>query len=188
MKLSNLFEILSLATLAASHPGTKTKKDGADTPWGAFPSPAQSFVPWVESSTSPAILRVGQAVINNHCPFPIYIWSVGSVIGPEVTTGPNGRYVETFRHDPKSGGIAIKISTSPNGLLTSSPLTVFAYNLSGDGKVWYDLSDVFGDPFRGHSVVLEPSQPGISWRDGSPPAGSGIRVRDASNDLVLTLC
>ncbi|KAJ6095670.1 Antigenic thaumatin-like protein [Penicillium sp. IBT 16267x] len=197
MKLLNFFQILSLATLAASHPGTKTKNDNADIPYGAFPSgispsSAQPFVPFEASSeassAASAIPRLGHAVVKNHCPFPVYIWSVGSAIRPAVTTVPNARYVETFRHDPKSGSIAIKITTVRDGLWTSAPLTIFAYNLSGDGKVWYDLSDIFGDPFMGYPVTLKPAEPAISWENGQSPAGSSIRVHGAFDDLVLTLC
>lgn len=197
MKLLNLFQVLSLATLVASRPGTKTKKDNAGVLWDAFPSgnspsPVQSFVPFgvssEASSAASSAASVGHAVVHNRCHFPVYIWSVGGAIGSAVTTGPNGRYVETFRHDPKSGGIAIKITTVRDGLRKSAPLTIFAYNLAGDGKVWYDLSDIFGDPFKGYPVVLSPAEPAISWGNGQPPAGSGVRVHSSVNDLVLTLC
>ncbi|KAJ5993847.1 Antigenic thaumatin-like protein [Penicillium sp. IBT 35674x] len=177
MKFLNLLQALSLATLVASRPGTKTKKDNVEVPSGAFspgssPSPSQSFVPFrvlsEASSEESSAASLGHAVVNNRCPFPVYIWSVGSAIGPAVTTAPNGCYVETFRHDPKSGGIAIKITTVPDGLWKSAPLTIFAYNLAGDGTVWYDLSDIFGDPFKGHPVALNPAEPAISWENGHP--------------------
>jgi hypothetical protein len=87
----------------------------------------------------------------------------------------------------ETGGIALKVSTVHDGLYNSSPMTVFAYNLA-NGKVWYDLSDVFGDPFAGHPVALQPSEPQISWQNGIPPSGSMVRVQDASVDLVLTVC
>ncbi|KAJ5650721.1 Antigenic thaumatin-like protein [Penicillium longicatenatum] len=196
MKLLNLFPILSLATLAASHPGTKTKKDHAGISSGVFsssnvPSPVQSFVPFGASSTATPTSSVGQAVVKNNCEFPIYIWSVGSTVRPVVTTDPNGQYAETFRYDSKSGGIAIKITTVPDGLWQSAPLTIFSYNLSGDGEVWYDLSDIFGDPFKGYPVVLQPAEsaePAISWENGQSPAGSSVLVHSAVSDLVLTLC
>ncbi|KAJ5548127.1 hypothetical protein N7513_005361 [Penicillium frequentans] len=193
MKFSNLVQALSLATLVASRPGTKTRKDNVEVPYGASPSgssplPSQSFVPFRVSSEASIAPSVGHAVVNNRCPFPVYIWSVGSAIGSAVTTGPNGCYAEPFRHDPKSGGVAIKITTVPDGLWKSAPLTIFAYNLAGDGQVWYDLSDIFGDPFKGYPVSLSPAEPAISWENGQPPAGSGVHVHDSVDDLVLTLC
>lgn len=104
-----------------------------------------------------------------------------------MTLLPYERYFETFREDRGGSGIAIKISTVHDGLYTNAPQTVFAYNLSGE-QVWYDLSDVFGDPFQGHPVALRPAEPAIYWQNGVPPENSQVRVRNDSGDLVLTLC
>lgn len=195
MKLTSILPLLSLTTLAHSIP---TQNDITDAiPYGAFPPPASppaatpspttSQSPSQIPSPSPNTQRLGRAVIANHCKTPIYIWSVGSTIRPEATVLPYTRYAETFRRDTGTGGIAIKISTARDGLYTSAPQTIFAYNVKND-QVWYDLSDVFGDPFKGHPVVLQPAEPEIFWRDGVPPKGSQVRVNDASMDLVLTLC
>jgi hypothetical protein len=95
-----------------------------------------------------------------------------------------------FREEKSTGGIAIKISTDIDGLYTSAPQMIFAYNLSNvsQGKVWYDLSDVFGDPFEGYPVSLTPAEPRISWTNGVPPAGSQVRVTQADTNLVLSVC
>lgn len=194
MKLTSILPLLSLTTLSHSIP-TQNEATAA-IPYGAFPppaspspapSPATTQQPPYSPSPSPDTHRLGLAVITNHCKIPIYIWSVGSTIRPEATILPYARYAETFRRDAGTGGIAIKISTARDGLYTSAPQTIFAYNVKGD-KVWYDLSDVFGDPFKGHPVVLRPAEPEIYWRDGVPPKGSQVRVADAEKDLVLTLC
>lgn len=66
-------------------------------------------------------------------------------------------------------------------------MTIFAYNIA-NGTVWYDLSDVFGDPFSGHPVVLRPAEPEIFWKDGIPPRGSVVRMQEASVDLIMTVC
>lgn len=196
MKLTSILPLLSLTTLAHS---ISTKSDETDViPDGAFPPPASppaatpspttsQYSPSDLPTTSPNTQRLGRAVIANHCEVPIYIWSVGSTVRPEATILPYARYAETFRHDAGTGGIAIKISTERDGLYISAPLTIFAYNVKDD-KVWYDLSDLFGDPFKGHPVVLQPAEPEIYWSDGVPPEGSQVRVNDASGDLVLTLC
>ncbi|KAL4886939.1 hypothetical protein BJY04DRAFT_204567 [Aspergillus karnatakaensis] len=130
---------------------------------------------------------IGHAYVANRCEIPLYIWSVGQNISQESTIQPGQVYSEVFRRDPKTGGIAIKITTVEDGLYTSAPQTVFAYNLV-DNLVWYDLSDVFGDPFEGEVVSLVPSEPTINWVDGVPPSGSQVRVQDARTDLVLTVC
>ncbi|KAE8159671.1 hypothetical protein BDV40DRAFT_272475 [Aspergillus tamarii] len=96
-------------------------------------------------------------------------------------------YAETFRRDPQTGGVSIKLTTVPNGLSTSAPQTIFAYSLVED-RVWYDLSDVFGDPFRGSRVFLDGEVTDIVWERGVPPAGSKVGNQRAGVDLVLTLC
>ncbi|KAH8427643.1 Bys1 family protein [Aspergillus melleus] len=130
---------------------------------------------------------LGHAVVVNQCTRPVYVWSVASSVSPEITVQPHENYTEAFRHDGLTGGVGLKVTTIKNGLYISSPQTVFAYNLV-DRAVWYDLSDVFGDPFHGSKVSLLPSEPAITWEDGIPPAGSQVRIQDASKDLVLTLC
>jgi hypothetical protein len=133
-------------------------------------------------------IPLGRAVVNNNCPMPIYLWSVGQEISSEIILYPGMEYYEVFRSDPRTGGIAIKITTVPDGLYTSAPQTVFAYNLVND-TVWYDLSDVFGDPFEGDSVSLIPSEPAIHWDEGIPPSGSQVRMlNDATADLMLVVC
>ncbi|KAJ5267171.1 hypothetical protein N7478_009979 [Penicillium angulare] len=191
MRIFSWVSILSLAALGTSQPAIEEINHKADDiPYGAFPSLTDSFVlyPIPTPGIPPKVVYTGRAVVYNRCSFPVYVWSVGSIINPEVTVLPFKRYEETFHRDVVSGGIAIKVSTKHDGLFTSAPLTIFAYNLAGDGKVWYDLSDVFGDPFEGHRVSLDPSSPGISWVDGKPTHGSQVRVHDAASDLVLKLC
>ncbi|KAL4947522.1 hypothetical protein BDW69DRAFT_190127 [Aspergillus filifer] len=130
---------------------------------------------------------LGHAVVVNNCQMAIYVWSVGQSISGQSIIQPGDGYAEVYRRDPKTGGVAIKITTVPDGLYTSAPQTVFAYNLV-DNMVWYDLSDLFGDPFEGDSVSLLPSEPAIRWEEGVPPSGSQVRVLQADNDLVLNLC
>ncbi|KAJ5216169.1 Antigenic thaumatin-like protein [Penicillium cinerascens] len=190
MKFTNLLSILSLATLALSVPTGEINGKAKDIPWGAFPvssSPAVSQPSATSNTTSNGVRNLGRAVVVNHCNVPIYIWSVGSTVGPQQTIPSYGRFSEIYRHDKESGGIALKISTMHDGLYSNSPMTVFAYNIA-DSKVWYDISDVFGDPFSGHHVVLRPAEPEIFWQNGIPPSGSMVRAQEDSVDLTLTVC
>ncbi|KAJ5089892.1 hypothetical protein N7532_008576 [Penicillium argentinense] len=190
MRFPLFVSILSLATLAFSRPTVQDVNNHNDPiPYGAFPSSASSSITPATTPGNPNYnsTRIGRAIVLNRCPKPVYIWSVGSIVRPETTVLPGGRFTETFRRDLETGGIALKISTVKGGLYKSAPQTIFAYNLNGN-KVWYDLSDVFGDPFRGRSVSLLPSSPPISWSNGIPPHGSQVRVQDSSQDLTLTLC
>ncbi|KAM3511295.1 hypothetical protein MY11210_005032 [Beauveria gryllotalpidicola] len=133
----------------------------------------------------------GKAKVINNCNFQVTLWSVGSEISPPYTLAARGgKYAEQYTRDPKTGGRALKITREPDGLYTGKPQTIFAYTLD-PGRLWYDLSDVFGDPFKGHRVQLVPSnnncQP-IIWPDGIPPAGSQVKTCTRDSDTTLTLC
>ncbi|KAJ5479103.1 hypothetical protein N7530_004612 [Penicillium desertorum] len=178
MYLSAILPLLSLTTLALSTPTIHENHLGPRAIPYAFPSSSSRGLLIPSSTPIPVHRKLGHAISyrRKHSP-------------------PNDEYNEVFRENPDTGGIAIKISTDRDGLYNSAPQMIFAYNLSStrergerQDKVWYDLSDVFGDPFVGYPVNLTPSEPLISWKDGVPPAGSQVRDVDASTDLVLSLC
>lgn len=170
-------------------------------------SPLALALPNHHLPTKPTMNRMnmnqtlGHAIVHNLCAQPIYLWTVGSTISPQFTLPPNTTYREMYRRDPSSGGIAIKLTRTQNGLYASSaPQMVFAYNLV-EGQIWYDLSDVFGDPFRGEVVRVEYKAGGeggrggdkgeglgIEWVDGVAPGGSMVRVAEAWGDIILTVC
>ncbi|KAJ5452812.1 hypothetical protein N7445_000995 [Penicillium cf. griseofulvum] len=193
MYLSTILPFLSLTTLAFSSPATPNDNlNSREIPHGAFPSSSYGAP---TATQLPTYRNLGHAIVHNKCHFPIYIWSVASTVRPKRTILPNDQYSEVFRENPDTGGIAIKISINRDGLYNSSPQMIFAYNLASakergqrQDKVWYDLSDVFGDPFVGYYVNLVPAEPSICWKDGVPPAGSQVRAIDSATDLVLTLC
>ncbi|RKU41075.1 hypothetical protein DL546_003366 [Coniochaeta pulveracea] len=139
----------------------------------------------------PSALAVGKARVVNNCAQAATLWSVGSDISAPATLAPKGSYAETFVRDPKTGGKALKITLAADGLYTGAPQTDFAYSLDGD-RIWYDLSDVFGDPFAGKKLTVEGGQglgcPTIVWAQGTNPGGSQTRVCKSEGDVTLTLC
>ena len=142
------------------------------------------------AALAPLASAVGRATVENHCDNNAYLWSVGSSMSDQNVITPGNVYSEQYRHDPKSGGIALKITRVENGIFDGSPQTIFAYTLSGN-RVFYDLSDVFGDAFKDNVVVLTPSDPNcpvIRWDHGVPPSGTSTRDCSANADLTLTLC
>ncbi|OAX79820.1 hypothetical protein ACJ72_05860 [Emergomyces africanus] len=143
------------------------------------------------AALTPAAQAVGNAIVINNCPFGTFLNSVGSGIGPEQYLAPNGgRYSEPFRRDAVSGGIALKITREAGGLLHGAPQTIYAYNLN-QGRIWYDLSNVFGNPFEPKGLRLAPSDhscPSLFWPYGVPPGGSQTRDCQPKSDVTLTLC
>ncbi|KAK3325937.1 hypothetical protein B0H66DRAFT_143793 [Apodospora peruviana] len=134
---------------------------------------------------------VGNARVVNKCSTAVTLWSVGQSVAGPFTVAPNGgSYGEPFVKDPVTGGKALKMTKTADGLYTGAPQTVFAYSLDND-KVWYDLSDVFGDAFAGKKLVeasAEPTCPSIVWANGTPPAGSQVKTCTSAKDVTLTLC
>ncbi|KAF2279613.1 uncharacterized protein EI97DRAFT_371180 [Westerdykella ornata] len=134
---------------------------------------------------------VGRAIVTNQCDAPLYLWSVGGTIGPRILIEKDKSYSEIFHRDPASGGIALKITSVDNGIfMPNVSQTIFSYNLDG-AKIWYDLSDVFGDGFYGRTITVKPSDPNcqsIVWPYGKPPAGSQVKNCQAGTDLELSFC
>ncbi|KAF2267186.1 hypothetical protein CC78DRAFT_530984 [Lojkania enalia] len=131
---------------------------------------------------------VGHAVVKNNCQDTVYLWSVGGAVGPKVTLGQGGQYSEQLHRDPASGGIAIKMTKVNDGLYTGAPEQIFAYSLDND-KTWYDMSTVFGEPFKGqHLKVICGGGGTIDWPNGVHPGGSQVKVCSSKNDVIFTAC
>ncbi|TQN70595.1 Antigenic thaumatin-like protein [Colletotrichum shisoi] len=156
----------------------------------------KTLLPFLAAAATPAA-ALGKATVVNNCAAEVSLWSVGSDVraaGPLAPRG--GSYAETFARDPVTGGRALKVTRARDGLYTGAPQLVFAYTLDaggggGGGGVWYDLSTVFGDGFKGSKVVVASRQatcPAIVWEGGVSPGGSQVKVCTAEQDVVLTLC
>ncbi|ORY02170.1 putative BYS1 domain protein [Clohesyomyces aquaticus] len=135
----------------------------------------------------PAV-TTGSAVVFNNSTNLFYLWSVGDTISKTYTIVPSGgTYLEPLHRDPRSGGIALKMTKTPTGLLDGAPQQVFAYNLDGD-TVWYDLSTVFGDPFQGNRLeVTSDTGEKIIWPKGTHPGGSQVKSTRSSENIWFTV-
>ncbi|PYH48496.1 putative BYS1 domain protein [Aspergillus saccharolyticus JOP 1030-1] len=135
---------------------------------------------------SPPHPHAGNAIVTNNCNTPIYLWSVGGSVDPRQTIQPGVSYSEALHYDPASGGVALKITKTPNGLFDGNPQLDFAYILDGS-KTWYDLSLVFGDAFSGQRLKVQPtyaSCPSICWPNGVNPGGHEVLTVCAQGCLV----
>ncbi|KAK2745107.1 hypothetical protein FQN57_004014 [Myotisia sp. PD_48] len=143
------------------------------------------------AALTPLAAAVGHVTVENHCTDNAYLWSVGSQVGNQNILKPGGTYTEQYRYDPVSGGIALKITRVKDGLFNGSPQTILAYTLT-DQRIFYDLSDVFGDAFAGKALLVDPSDDNckeISWPNGVPPVGAKATTDCQRNsDLTFTLC
>ena len=149
-----------------------------------------SFTIAALATLTPLANAVGNAIVYNNCTSNVYLWSVGGSIGPEQTLGQGQKYSEAYHTDPASGGIALKITRTSDGLYSGAPQTIFSYTLD-NGGIWYDLSAVFGNGFEGSHVEIVPSNlscQSIDWPNGISPSGSQVKICESGSDLALTLC
>lgn len=143
------------------------------------------------AAAAPLVSATGTARVINHCDVSVTLWSVGSGIsGPFTIAAKTGTYAEPFVRDPKTGGKALKITKTADGLYTGAPQLNFAYSLDGP-TIWYDLSSVFGDVFPGKKLVVasaEKTCPAITWPVGTNPGGSQVKACTSEKDVALILC
>lgn len=138
----------------------------------------------------PLAHAVGNAIVFNNCPNPVYVWSVGSSIENSATLQNGQSYTEQFRHDDQTGGITLRVTAVADGIYNNAPETDYAYTLD-NATVWYDISDVNGDPFANSQVALVPADSACQsfiWADGISPSGIHTASCNADDDVQLTLC
>jgi hypothetical protein len=149
-------------------------------------------------TTLPSALAASNAIVVNQCGAPIQIASVKNNNNAQPWPLPAGqRYTEPML--VKSNGVSIKVQANPGGKVAQ-----FEFTLASDGKVYYDISNIDGNPFAAHGVSLVPS---VKYSAANPTCVSvdcppGARCDAAYNlpddvrtkvcpgmtDLVFTLC
>ena len=139
------------------------------------------------------ITATGTANVLNLCPNTLYLWSVASNVSDQFTLGPGTTYTEAIHTDPVSGGIAIKITETENGLGIGAPQLIFAYTLNpAENSVYYDLNTVFGNPIGGRQHKIETGAsgcPSLELANGTRAEGSAKTVACFQDtDLTLRLC
>ncbi|CAO2655872.1 Nn.00g046750.m01.CDS01 [Neocucurbitaria sp. VM-36] len=132
-------------------------------------------------------LTQAKAIVTNHCPHEVYIWSipqVGSSHTDNVPIKPGGRYEEPWRHGSTANpGIALKISPQANGINQGKDEIDFAYSIdkSYKTKVWVDLSPIHGKAFDNN----------LSFHTCHGPYHTpDVQTQqcDAADDIELVLC
>ncbi|KAI9830544.1 MAG: hypothetical protein M1819_005502 [Sarea resinae] len=146
-----------------------------------------------------SVVSAGTATVQNNCGYDVYVWSVADQADAPMTTLNSGNpsYSEAFRTNGNGGGISIKLSTQND----QSTVTQFEYTLSSDeSNVYYDLSNINGNPFEQGGTSLTPSDSsctsvscaaGVSDCTGAynqPDDNWATQGCSSSTDLTLTLC
>ncbi|KAL6707758.1 hypothetical protein ACN47E_003879 [Coniothyrium glycines] len=93
-------------------------------------------------------LSQAKAIVTNNCPHEVYIWSVpriGASHTQNLPIRPGGRYEEPWRRGTSvTPGIALKISSEPDGINKGASEIDFAYSVDNldASSIWLDLSSV----------------------------------------------
>ncbi|KAI1951599.1 hypothetical protein LOZ12_000717 [Ophidiomyces ophidiicola] len=95
----------------------------------------------------------GSAKIDNQCSDDVYLWSIADSAHVEMKKlGSGESYSEKYRENGNGGGISMKLSLDES----QKEVSQFEYTLSKP-KVFYDLSNIDGYPFKDGGVSIIPS-------------------------------
>lgn len=143
----------------------------------------------VAGLASAATIPTRYAQVYNMCKFDVSVFDVRETVGDEYRLKAGQIYTSPY---PKEGAptSAFKITRGADGLRKGEPQLDFSFAV-GEGKVYYDLSETYGDAFKGFKVKVianDDSCPKITWDNGTPPAGSHAGSCSADVAVVVGLC
>ncbi|EAS36563.3 GPI anchored cell wall protein [Coccidioides immitis RS] len=104
------------------------------------------------ASIFPVALGAGTVIIENQCADDVYLWSTAEKASEMKTFHSGEKYTEQYRLNKNGGGISIKMSLDKS----MKDISQIEYTLDGQ-KVWYDLSNIDGYPFKDGGVSIAPS-------------------------------
>ncbi|KAF2704415.1 hypothetical protein K504DRAFT_537919 [Pleomassaria siparia CBS 279.74] len=128
-------------------------------------------------------LSQAKAIVSNNCHYDVHLSSVPNVQGfaDSLTLGPGEYYEEPWRPGTSvNPGIAIKLSSPPNGINESKSEIDFQYTLDHD-KVWIDLSALQGSAPRSNVTFFTCHGP---YNSPNVPT----RQCSVTDDIELAIC
>lgn len=97
-------------------------------------------------------MAVDVAVVQNQCPYPVYIWSVDQLVNPAYPTEipSSSMYREELRTSCDGCGVSIKVSRTQ----AIEDITQFEYAFFSNGTLYYDISLI--DCVQGTNATMCP--------------------------------
>lgn len=146
---------------------------------------------------APTALSVGTARVVSNCAGPVYFASVAQSVNAAMNVLPESGMSEGY----SIPGVGVSIKLAPN---SSGPVTQFEYTWQ-DGSIYYDISNINGNPFFEGGMELVPSMAGdpnyptcapVTCAAGAStctaaynaPDDTKTMVCSQESDLVMTLC
>jgi hypothetical protein len=110
---------------------------------------------------APALVAAttGSAIVVNSCTYDVFLANTPSDDGVHTTDSktlaPGGKYQQTWTELTNLAGWSIKLSLSATEW--SSDIMQYEYTYQNDGIIWYDLSDVNGNPWNANWEITAES-------------------------------
>lgn len=146
---------------------------------------------------APSVMAAGTARVVNNCGMPVYFASVAQSGGDRRVLLPPSGYTEVY--SKPNVGVSIKFSPALTG-----PVTQFEFTWA-NGRIFYDISHIDGNPFWAQGTRITPSTPGLagfpsckvidcpagqSYCDAAYNLPDDVRtmVCPDTSDITFTLC
>jgi len=144
-------------------------------------------------ATSAVATSVGTAYVVNKCNYEVTLCNVPASDGGyseiDQTLQPNDSYSQQWTELTNGNGWSIKLSKDT----TLENIMQYEYTFHNDGTIWYDLSDVNGNPWDGNweitadspSSTCSPKQQ--AYRYATDDA-YGMQACPQDSEITVTLC
>ncbi|KAK3071472.1 hypothetical protein LTR53_008553 [Teratosphaeriaceae sp. CCFEE 6253] len=136
---------------------------------------------------------VGTAHVINKCTYPVTLCNVPAADGGyseiDQTLEPNGSYSQQWTELTNGNGWSIKLSPDT----TLDNIMQYEYTFHNDGTIWYDLSDVNGNPWDSNWEITAASPGGTcspkqqAYRYATDDA-YGMQACPQDSEITVTLC
>lgn len=134
---------------------------------------------------------IGSAIVVNKCEYDVYLYNTPSSGGGytevDEVLSTDGSYTQQWTELTNGNGWSIKLSNSTN----LDSILQYEYTFQDDGTIWYDLSEVNGNPWDGNweitanSATCVPRQ--AAYRYATDDA-YGMQSCPEDATITVTLC
>jgi len=142
-------------------------------------------------ASAPFANALGKAIVKNACHYEIKMCNVPAANGGydqiDKWLQPNETYTQEYTELSNGNGWSIKLSDTES----LEHILQYEYTTHGDGIIWYDLSQVDGNPWYGNwqittdSKNCNPKQQAYRYANDD---AYGMQSCPDDSDIMVTLC
>lgn len=134
---------------------------------------------------------VGSAIVVNKCTYDVYLYNTPSADGGfsevDKVLSQDDKYTQQWTELSNGNGWSIKLSNSTN----LNDILQYEYTFQNDGTIWYDLSEVNGNPWDGNWEITADSATCVprqsAYRYATDDA-YGMQACPQDATITVTLC